>query len=207
VDQTFAITLAETGAASADAAWRWLRGSEYTPLAAELLSSSLARRLALGDARLLVRLGGNATFVSAAALAVASLGDTAVVSTDRWQALSRAEPDGAVVFRASTRPSRIAALWGRVQELAEQRGGFAHATLTRGVVRCVIPAPADASATQALGAALRALAADTTIVGERLPAALWTDIARVRTSDALAAGVRRAFDPDAILNPGILRIS
>ena len=207
VDQTLAITFAENGAASAEAAWRWLRGSEYTPLAAEYVSPSLARQLSLGDARLLVRLGGNATFVSAAAMSVAALGSTSTIPSDRWQALSLAEPAGSVVFRASTRPSRVAALWARVHPLAEQHGGFAHATLTRGVVRCVIPAPADASATQALSLALRALAADATIVGERLPAALWTDIARVRASDALAAGVRRAFDPDAIMNPGILRIS
>lgn len=207
VDHTLAITFAKNGVASADAAWRWLRGSEYTPLAAELVSPSLARQLSLGDARLLVRLGGNATFVSAAALSVASLGATSTMSSDCWQALSLAEPAGSVVFRASTRPSRVAALWARVLPLTEAHGGFAHATLTRGVVRCVIPAPADASATLALRTALRALAADTTIVGERMPAALWTDIARARASDALAAGVRRAFDPDAIMNPGILRIS
>jgi FAD/FMN-containing dehydrogenase len=38
---------------------------------------------------------------------------------------------------------------------------------------------------------------------ERAPAPIWPELPSA-TSDALSAGVRRAFDPDGILNPGIL---
>lgn len=204
-DRTIAVTLADDGSAGAEAAWRWLRGSEYTPLAAEVLSPSLAQQLSLGDARLLVRLGGNATFVDAAAIALASLGSSAVVADSAWQSLSVAEPAGAVVFRVSTRPSRVAALWARAQAFAEGEGGYAHATLTRGVVRCVVPVAHDLATMELLRAGLRSLAADATVAGERLPAELWRDIARQRSTDSLADGVRAAFDPDRIMNPGILQ--
>lgn len=199
-DRTIAVTLDDDAAMAADAAWRWLRESEYTPLAAELASPWLVERLALGGASLLVRLGGNAAVVEAAERALATLGATAIVPTSVWEQLCVAEPADAVVVRASTRPSRMSALWARAQSLVERAGGYAHATPARAVVRCVVPA----SSVDAVHGELRALAESATVVGERLPAALWPHVTRARATDALALGVRRAFDPDGIMNPGLV---
>jgi FAD/FMN-containing dehydrogenase len=40
-------------------------------------------------------------------------------------------------------------------------------------------------------------------VVERLPAPLWADVPSA-VADPLSANVRRTFDPDRVLNPGIL---
>jgi hypothetical protein len=39
---------------------------------------------------------------------------------------------------------------------------------------------------------------------ERLPSSLWPTLAPNAASDALSRGVRTAFDPHRLLNPGIL---
>lgn len=205
-DVTLAVSVGGLSAANvAELAWRWTRESEYKPFAAELLSPSLARRLTGSpDARLLVRLGGNTSFVRAARSAVAALGDAQAVAPNIWGDLALAEPAQAVVFRASALPSSIGTLCSRVTDLAEELGGYAHATLARGVVRCVLPAPRDDDSMERLRAELSRLATGVTIVGERMPAALWSIMSRPGASDDLAERVRRAFDPDHIMNPGIL---
>ncbi|MEO8335749.1 MAG: FAD-binding protein [bacterium] len=189
---------------SAAAAWSWQRQSEYMPLAAELLSPALARRVSLPGSCLLVRVGGNADFVRAAGDAAASLGVTTTMDAASWSALSSAEPPNAITLRVSTLPSRIGELWPRVVAFAEASGGYAHATIARGVVRCVLPPTDDIEQTDHIRAGIAELAADSTVVGERMPASLWTQFDHRRSADALADGVRRAFDPDGIMNPGIL---
>ena len=42
-----------------------------------------------------------------------------------------------------------------------------------------------------------------TSVVERLPAALWPALVPAAAADPLSVGVRHAFDPDRLLNPGI----
>jgi FAD/FMN-containing dehydrogenase len=181
-----------------------LRRSEYTPLAAELISPALARHLELDGASLLIRLGGNETFVRAANEAMTALGETRDAAESVWNRLSAAEPTAAVVVRVSTLPSRIGDMWERAVNFADRGGGYAHATLSRGVVRCILPAPAHDAPLTPLSASLTRLADGMTIVGERLPATLWSTLTRPRSSDSLAAGVRHAFDPDRVMNPGIL---
>ncbi|MEO8622272.1 MAG: FAD-binding protein [bacterium] len=200
VDVTLALNVADAGAA-----WRFTRATEYKPYTAEFVSPSLAQRLTGSrDACLLVRLGGNASFVRAAQSAVVALGDVQPVASSVWNDLAMAEPSGAVVFRASTLPSNVGALVARLADTAEALGGFTHATLTRGIVRCVLPSPGDNASFEHLRSTLSAFNREFTIVGERMPVALWNIIACVGSTVALADGVRRAFDPDHIMNPGIL---
>lgn len=200
VDRTLALD------SSADAAWRWLRASEFTPLAAELLSPSLARALGVGaETTLLLRIGGNEALVRAASESVAALGSARNVERGAWRMLATAEPRAATVFRLSTLPSRIGALWERSSAIVERIGGFAHATLQRGVVRCVIPLddPSDEENARLRGI-IGSLRIDATCIVERLPAGLWPALIPPAAADALSRGVRDAFDPDRILNPGIL---
>jgi glycolate oxidase FAD binding subunit len=200
VDRTVAVE------ASAADAWAWLRASEYTPMAAELVSPALAALLGAGNgAMLLVRLGGNESLVRAAATSLAALGPVHEVATSVWDALASCEPAGSAVLRVSTAPSRAAALWERASAIVERARGSAHAALTRGVVRCILPVDAtDQEENARLRGMVGALQHLGTAIVERLPAALWPALVAPAAADPLSAGVRNAFDPDRILNPGIL---
>ena len=206
VDLTlFVRVAASTQEAIASSAWRWTRASDYRPLAAELLSPSLARMLGGdGDAQLLVRLGGNAAFVRAAADSAASVGEGREVSVDVWQRLRTAEPASAIVFRASALPASVGGLFARVAALAEAHGGYAHATVTRGIVRGVIPSPADPHVLDEIQLSLAAIGTAATVIGERMPASLWRSVSRTTDSGALAERIRKSFDPDRVMNPGVL---
>lgn len=202
VDRTLAVD------AAAGDAWRWLRDSEYTPMAAELLSPGLAAGVGVGAgaaATLLLRLGGNAAHVRAAADAAGALGETRHVDAAVWGALAERDPHGAAVLRLGSAPSRVPALWDRAVSIVERAGGSAHATLARGVVRCVLPV-ADASEQEA--ARLRGLVKSLLSLGgavvERLPAGLWPAVVPAAAMDPLSVRLRDTFDPDRILNPGVL---
>jgi glycolate oxidase FAD binding subunit len=201
VDRTFAVDVSAAGA------WAWLRASEYTPLAAELVSPALSATLGAGaGTMLLVRLGGNEPLVRAASASLVALGPVREVPTSVWEALAASEPPGAAVVRLSTAPSRAAALWDRASAIVARAHGSAHATITRGVVRCILPAAGEDQEENArlrgMVGALQHLA--TAVVVERLPAALWPALVVPAAVDPLSVGVRNAFDPDRILNPGIL---
>ena len=200
LDRTFAVPL------SAADAWRWLRASEYTPLAAELVSPAMSATLGTGaDAVLLVRLGGNETLVSAAAGSLVALGEVREVATSVWDALAASEPPGSAVIRLSSTPSRCPALWERAAAIVERAAGSAHATLSRGVVRCILPVRGqDEEEMARLRGIVGSLQHLGTAVVERLPAALWPSLVAPSAADPLSVGVRNAFDPDRLLNPGIL---
>ncbi len=205
-DATLAITTGNVPLADLASQVRaWTHGSAFRLLAVELLSPSLAQRLT-GHAEelLLVRIGGNGTYARAALDAVAALGPTRDVGHGVWNLLARAEPDEALVFRVSALPSRIGQAFSSATALAEELGGYAHATVTRGIARCVVPAPAGPQAMDHLRERLSILSCDLTIVGERLPTPLWDALHRTRSTDTLSRRVKSAFDPAHVLNPGIL---
>ncbi|HEX9483993.1 MAG TPA: FAD-binding protein [Gemmatimonadaceae bacterium] len=200
VDRTLAVAL---DAEPAETLWRWLRESEFTPLAAELLSPSLAAALAVGNGTVaLIRLGGNETFVRAARDAVGTLGLAHEVPSSVWDRFARAESASSLAVRVSALPSYADSLWRRALEFVEATGGYAHATCARGVVRCV--APSDGVDIDVLRAALLRFADGVSIVGERMPAHLWSALPSARSTRDLEARIRTAFDPAHILNSGVL---
>jgi glycolate oxidase FAD binding subunit len=202
VDRTVAVEFGD-----AHAVWNWLRLSEYTPLSAELLSPVMATKLSLSGAGLLVRLGGNAAFVRAAGDAVAALGAQSEVDAAIWNRFTSSEPADTIVLRVSALPSRIGELWPAASAFAESNGGYAQATVSRGVVRCVLPMNDANEHLEAVRAGIVELGRTWTVVGERMPASLWPTLSQKKTTHALAQGVRRAFDPDGIMNPGILDVA
>jgi glycolate oxidase FAD binding subunit len=204
VERTLAVAMDRSGEDAAATAWRWLRASPFTPLAAELCSASLARRIGAGESTvLLVRLGGNAALVLSAERSVAELGDSRVVSGDVWDRLREAEPAGSAVLRLGDLPSHVGELWATLAPVAERAGGFAHATLERGVVRCVVPVEQTEEENGRLRGMIAELQSAGSRIAERLPRSLW-DRFPPPAADPLSREVRRAFDPHFLLNPGIL---
>jgi glycolate oxidase FAD binding subunit len=204
VDRTLAVALGGSGARACDDAVRWLRTSPYRPLAAELCSPSMSERLGLERRVLLVvRLGGNETLVRAAESAVAELGPTEAAETTVWERLSASEPAGALVVRLGARPSELGALWGRVTDLVAARGGASHATISRGVMRCILTAARTSEEIDAQRGMMKELHAPGSRVVERLPETLWADVTSA-VGDPLSSEIHRTFDPDCVLNPGIL---
>jgi glycolate oxidase FAD binding subunit len=204
VDHTFAIALEPDETGGCDAASRWLRSSEFRPLAAELCSAALAERLGLGRATvLLVRIGGNEPLVRAAERAVSELGSPKLVDVEVWQRLRISEPAEGAVIRLGTLPASVPELWARVSSAAARAGGWCHATVSRGVVRCILPAMRTDEETEHLRGIMTELQGAGSRIVERLPARLWADVPSP-VANPLSANVRRTFDPDLVLNPGIL---
>jgi FAD/FMN-containing dehydrogenase len=176
-----------------------------------VLDASLARQVGLGgggtgargtSTTLLVRIGGNAAAVRAQREELQTLGALREADSDSWRRLRHAEPQRAAVMRWSTLPSRFAETWAASGRVAERwRGTLRHGDPGRGIVRCVLPLEAEATV-DSLRAALDVPFGGTRIY-ERLPAALWPVCAPCRTADRLSRGVKAAFDPHRVLNPGI----
>ena len=204
VDRTLAIVAEGKVDAFCSAAWRWLRAGPYAPLAAELCSAALASQLGLeGRTLLLVRLGGNEAFVRSAEQSVAVLGTTVDVSGEVWTRLRTLEPAASAVMRLGSLPTELGTVWAAASSIGERGGGWAHATLERGVIRCVVPLDDDANRHERVRGIIEQLHAPGSRVAERLPAPLWDSMA-APAGDRLSSAVRRTFDPDGVLNPGIL---
>jgi glycolate oxidase FAD binding subunit len=182
-----------------------LRDGPFAPWATELVSAPLARHLGVADAAVvLVRLGGNGEAVRAQRAALSALGDAGDAPGDVWRRLAGAEAGGAVaVVRWSSPPAQVAETWARALVALDGLDALAHASLGRGVVRCVVRGSGDAAAHDALARALGAAVAGTRIF-ERLPAALWPRLSAATAGDPLSARVRERFDPGRVLNAGIL---
>jgi glycolate oxidase FAD binding subunit len=185
-----------------------LRAAPLVAWALELANGPLAEQLGLVKRPvLLARLAGNDAAVRAqrATLAeVAGVGEVAELGADVWRRLRAIEPAVASVVRVSARPTRLAALCAPLfSPAAGAFGMLAHASVARGLVRFVLPGDAGFGLPR-----FDAGDARPTVVAERLPAAVWRDhgpgLAPAPASDRLTLGVRRAFDPHGILNPGIL---
>lgn len=212
VDQTVAVARAGVVERAADVA-AGLRSMPAAPLAAELLNPALATRLgvtATATSVLLLRFGGNTERVASELTAVAALGETAPIDGDVWRAMRRCEPSDpdVAVLRWSQLPGAVSETWRHaVQCCAGFPDALIHASLTRGVVRAILP-HADPAALAAMlrteGRPIGGGVFGGARIAERLPARLWGAQPSTVAADRVARRVRLAFDPWHILNPGVL---
>jgi glycolate oxidase FAD binding subunit len=198
-DESVAIAIdATTGAARVR---QLLRRLPFTPYACEVVNSTLASIVGSTETTAVVRLAGNSEGVRAQRQALAELGEVRSVGPDVWAKLATTEPEASMVFRLSGLPTEIESKWREANEIAaECPGTLAHASPSRGVVRCIVP-KSDA----AIAVLEHRFAASTqgSRIGERLPAELWPLCSPPPTGDRLSAGIKRAFDPSNVLNVGI----
>lgn len=204
-DETVAVELPEEPAVVRKLLAR-LATAPLAPWALEAVSPVLAHALGLGERpTLLVRLAGGEALVRAQHFQLSMIAATELAPDDTWQRLRAADPPRAAVVRWSVRPSQFADAWQHARTVARDAGGYARGTPSRGIVRVAVPLPATLADGElaALQAALLA-PFQATRVGERLPAALWPVVSPSPAADRLSRGVRAAFDPHHVLNPGIL---
>lgn len=192
-------------AGALEALFARLRIAPLEPAALELVSPSLASRLGIdtgGLGALLIRLGGNEGSVRSQCDFLATLPYSASSVADVWRSLRECEPDRAAVARFSASASLMAGTWTAARAAAgDSPTAFVHATIDRGVARCIIPADDDEAVDRLLGAAARFRG---TVIFERLPASAWERATPPPTADRLSRGIKQKFDPMNVLNPGIL---
>lgn len=181
---------------------RSVRTGATLPVSAELMNGALAQSLGLGEQSVLaVRLMGNEEAVAFQRNILASLGSATTAPGSLWPGLRTVEAGFTSVVRLSNLPSRIAETWDEARRACGAvPETLLHATVERGVVRAILPTVDP----DAVGVVLRRLESFPNMVPERLPASLWRPRPNSGTRTRLLDGVRQAFDPDQLLNRGIL---
>ena len=173
------------------------------PYAFQLVSASIARGLKLGENALgLIRFGGNAAAVKAQAAGLAQIANIEEIDSTSWATLRQLENGSHTTLRISSLPQRTVAAAARIIS-DDVAGVFTSIDPRRGIIRVVAGASDGAQSPQEFAAGV--VQTDSSeLVFEKLPADLWQVVSPTVVDDALSQGVKRAYDPHNILNPGIL---
>jgi glycolate oxidase FAD binding subunit len=208
VDRTGAVVIPSRGQKLA-AALSAARGARLAPAALELLSPAVAGRLGLGkETVLLARFGGNEQSVSAQLYELASLGESLSAPDDCWEQLRALDAESAATFRCATPLADLPRAWDALGGATDAGDELPrHGTVMRGIIRCMVPAAAGSGASHYEDlAALMRPAGSTRMIPERLSADAWDRLAPSPVNDPISRGVKQAFDPANVLNPGILGV-
>ena len=215
-DVTLALPLPADDAAARSLVARVVEAHRTTlaPVALELIGAPLVRRLGGMPADrhlLLARLAGNAELVASQRAALAAMSDVAELPPEVWRAIAVAEPAGAATVRLSHRPARRFDSWRHALATAARLpGAWVHASVGRGIARCVVPPGIEPAAiADAFAPGSFAVAGEPgTLLFERLPAQLWPTLSPSAMPDGptgrLMRKVKDAYDPHHLLNPGIM---
>ena len=174
------------------------------PYSLELLGVSAAQALGLGATKVcLIRFGGNQAAVDAQLRALSSLSKSDEVETAVWDRLRNLENDAEGVIRISGLPATFREVSATMlSDVVPWM--FEYINPVRGVLRLVLRDPGNQAASEeAVPGIDPAGRPDERIVFEKLPDEGWQDIPS-SVADSLSQGVKKAYDPSNILNPGIL---
>jgi glycolate oxidase FAD binding subunit len=201
-DRTFVIHLGESEKQTTSFL-RALVAAPLSPFAFLLVSASIARALGLGEAAVgLIRFGGNSAAVKAQAAGLAQVASTEEVDSTNWVSLRQVERGSHTSLRISSLPQRIVGSAARI--LGDDVSGvYTSIDPRRGMIRVVAgeAGAADSSADIAAGIGRSDWSE---LVFEKLPAELWSVVSPSVIADPLSQGIKKAYDPHNILNPGIL---
>ena len=209
VDRTFAVSLGR-GQKSTMELLRAVAASPLAPFALEVLNGAAASSLGFGDnPTLLVRFGGNAPVVDIQLKAFSQLARTEEVEQSTWAKFREMEGDAASVIRISTLPTRFLGAASSIVADTEPRIVIS-IDPRRGVMRLVTRDEGNrdpamgADAGTSLDSPSDGQGAATSVIFEKLPAEVWPVVSPSVASDPLSRGIKKAYDPHNVLNPGIL---
>ena len=207
-DRTFSITLAG-GKHEVAALIHGIATSPLSPYALQLLSRSAAHALGLGDNPVcLIRFGGNEAVVNAQLIALSQISRPEEKESSLWGRLRHLEANAHTTIRISGLPTKVLAASATIIR-DDIHLVYTYMDPRRGTLRIVLSADETGGVyrTGAIGSAEDFLTTgngSSELIFEKLPAEIWQTISPSVVSDPLSQGVKRAFDPQNILNPGIL---
>ncbi|HEX3534719.1 MAG TPA: FAD-binding protein [Gemmatimonadaceae bacterium] len=208
VDRTFAVSLGR-GQKSTTELLRAVAASPLAPFALEVLNGAAASSLGFGDnPTMLVRFGGNGPVVDVQLKAFSQLARTEEVEQSTWATFRKLDGDAASVIRISSLPTRFLAVASSILADTEPRIVIS-INPRRGVMRLVTRDNGERDPAGVADAAIPDFPGDgesaaTSVIFEKLPAEVWPVVSASVVSDRLSQGIKKAYDPHNILNPGIL---
>lgn len=205
-DRTFVVALRGDQATTlARAAY-----TSLSPFALMFIGASAARAMSLGEHPVcLIRLGGNDAVVAEQLIALSRIARPEEVEAGIWSALRQLEGNADSVVRISNLPVQF--LGASASILTDDFASiYTYIDPRRGVARVVVGAnrESDETMTGAIGGS-GDYAADGSgssgVIFEKLPSAeIWAHASPTVVAGPLSQGIKRAYDPHNILNPGIL---
>ena len=174
-----------------------------SPFSFQLLSASISRSLGLGEEPIgIIRFGGNSAAVKAQAAALGQVANTQEVDAGNWLRLRQLETGAHTSLRISSLPQRVVATAARILT-DDVNGVYTSIDPRRGVIRVVAGSTDNGDSSSELATGF--VQGDSSeLVFEKLPSELWPVVSASVVADPLSQGVKRAYDPHNILNPGIL---
>jgi hypothetical protein len=183
--------------------------SPLGPYALQLLNRRTAAALGLGEKPVcLIRFGGNEAVVRAQTAALSQVARPEEVASDLWTKLRGLDGKAHTSIRISGLPQGFLAASAAI--LADDAPQvYTSIDPRRGVLRIVAGAD-DASGIDSSEAFAAppdfgdGSGGGTQVIFEKLPSQVWPTVSPSVVADSLSQGIKRAYDPHHILNPGIL---
>ena len=204
-DRTFVVKLRGDQATSlANAAY-----TSVSPYALQFVGASATRALGLGEhAVCLVRLGGNDAVVAEQLIALSQIARPEEVEASIWTALRELDGNADSVVRISNLPVQFLGTSARILS-DDFPGVYTYIDPRRGVMRIVVRANGEERdvGTDVPGTSIEFgtdSSGSSEVIFEKLPPDVWAHVSPSVVADPLSRGIKRAYDPYGILNPGIL---
>ena len=182
--------------------------SPLAPYALLLLSASAARSIGVGESPVcLIRFGGNEAVVRAQVSALSQISRPEELETKIWLAVRQLDGKSHSSIRISSLPQRVVAHAAR---MLHDDMPFIRTSIDprRGILRIVVQSDGDGDGDRTESADLRVTGenggAASEVIFEKLPREVWPHVSPSVVGDGLSRGIKTAYDPHNVLNPGIL---
>ena len=206
VDRTFVIDLGGPEK-QVTAIVRAVVTSPLAPYALLLLSASAARSIGVSESPVcLIRFGGNEAAVKAQVSALSQISRPQEMDTKTWLGVRELDGNAHSMVRISSLPQRVVAHAAR---MLHDDIPFIRTTIDprRGILRIVVESDGEGGSAELPGD-LHLTRDDggnaSEVIFEKLPPDVWSQVSPSVVSDRLSQGIRSAYDPHRVLNPGIL---